>query len=339
MLLTHGHVVPCHPCVCRLAASAPKPAPTTSSSRLSKYLKRMEQRQDKAYGKIALPAGTYYSIMESTIQHRQDLHQFNLEKHRDKLKQQLQGDTSQCKQPHSYSTLGRLSTLCGMMWHRVAPFHLAMSSTELVLAALQGLPCLLRTRPQLQLVQQAELRVALRRWAQQKKTAKSLSGRARVAAAVAMSASARRQLLLFHSRYILAQQSGDTEISTGASATQSSTWQGVSWALFPNGIQRELQSLTDRWRSCPDTRMMTKAQRTQLQHRTDSATARHMKEVRAYSTSPYPSFEEMLREELTSSISAHHLRKIMANGRARSSPAAAAGYSTARKVNHSSRLG
>lgn len=305
----------------------------------------MEQRQDTAVDRVALPAGTYYSIIESTIQHRQELHQFNLEKHRDQLKQQLQSNTTKYKstsmtggkQPRSYSTLGRLSTLCSMMCHHVAPFHLAMSRTELLLTALQGLPWLLRTRPQLQLAEQAELRAALHRWAQQKKTAQSLSGRARVAAAAAMSASARRQLLLFHSRYILAQEAGDTEVSTGAA--QSRTWRGVSWALFPDGMQRELQSLTDRWRSCPDTSTMTKAQGTQQQHRTDSATARHLKEVRAYSTSPYSSFEEMLGEALNSSISAHNLQKIMANGRARSSPAAAAGYSTARKVNHSSRLG
>jgi hypothetical protein len=205
-----------------------------------------------------------------------------------------------------------------MMRQGVAPFHLAMSHSELVLAVLQSLPWLRCTRSRLQLAEQAEHQVLMQHWAADRQQRAQLAGQQQMAAVVAASRSARQQLLRFVARRVLA--ADDTQCSASSACD---TWQGVSWAFSPDGLKRELASLTDKWRSCPDSALAVKLQASQQQLRVDSSTASYLQQVRAYSTSPYPSFEDMLQEELRSSISAHNLPKDLAAGRVCSSPAAA----------------
>lgn len=319
------------------------------SRRLSKHLLKFERgnkgkrRRAPGWQRKGLPAATYYTIMGAIAQHRQALHQLHLDQCLQQLTEELQTDPLKSvagdrpEQPHRHSTpLTRLSNLCSMMQHRVAPYHLAMGPHEVVLAALQSLPWLWRTRSQLEQFERTELGVLMHQWVEHQQLSYTLQGRARGVAVAAMSRSARRQLLRSFSRYILAaDDSQHLGSSSSSPAEQRSTWEGISYALFPDGISRELKSLTDRWRSRPDANGMSKqqqgaSQQQQQQLRAGSITARYLSEVRAYSTSPYPSFDDILREELHSSISTHTMHRVMA-ARVGSSPSAGAEGSATHK--------
>jgi hypothetical protein len=144
---------------------------------------------------------------------------------------------------------------------------------------------------------------------------------------VAMSRTARMQLLLAHSRHILAASSLDNS-SSSQLVGGSSLWQGVSWALFPKGVERDLQqSEPDMWHSCPGVAAPASTKAPQLQLRAHSAAASYLQELRTYTQSSYPSFYQLLCEELRSGISAHNMQRLVAAGGPCKPPAAATGHS------------
>ena len=272
----------------------------------------------------ALPAGVYYSIMEALLQHRQDLQLLHMDQQLQHLQQELQSNpitavaAAQPTTGHKHTVSERLSNLCCMMQHRVAPYQLAMGPHELLLAVLQSLPWLYRPRSRLQLFEEAEWLVLMHGWAQYKQHVRDLSGTVRVAAAVDMSRTARLQLLRSFTRHLLAAE--DPQASSSSSSRG---------AAQQSSRKEKSSSLIGRWCSFPARLMMQRQSTKPQQLRAGSTTASYMREVREYSSSPYPRFEELLDEELRRSITAHHLRTMQDHVRVRSSPAAAAGFDAA----------
>lgn len=259
------------------------------------------KRSSLSATRVALPAGTYYSIAKGLLQLRlaHEHKQYSAKLQDLQVNRSAVDQSSKPPQERACSAAERLSSLCCMMRHRVAPYHLAMSVSELVLTLLHSLPWLGHSRAEVQQLEQIELKLLLQEVAQHEQRISELTGRARQAAVVAMSKAARMQLLLAHSRHILA--AGNLKSSNCSQlGGDSSLWRGVSWALFPRGIKRELQSDPDVWHSYPGmaTPAPALAKAPQLQLLAHSAAASYMEEVHAYSQSSYPSFDQLVFEGL-----------------------------------------
>lgn len=201
------------------------------------------------------------------------------------------------------------------MRQRVAPYHLAMSNSELVLTLLHSLPWLGHSRAEAQQLEQIELKLLLQDVAQHEQRISQLTGRARQAEVVAMSKAARMQLLLAHSRHILAADNLDNSNSSKLGG-DSSLWQGVSWAL-----SSEQHADPDMGHSYPSMAEPAPVKAPQLP--THSTAASYMQEVCTYSQASYPSFDQLLREGLCSGTSALYMQRLVAAGGACKPPAAA----------------